>query len=180
MPSRTPALLAVMAIFGLSAYSPVTAQPQVPVRPRYTTFQNVFLPGQQPQVNPGAGFLGQGLPFGNPGGPQVPGFVYPGTLNYPQSQPTVFALDPRLRPTGIVATFNNTGHWYGARTIGGGLGHWYPNGFANGRGVLGFGAGYGMQSYGAGGSSSAGFGGSGGSLLGTAMTAGAAFNQLRR
>jgi hypothetical protein len=152
MSFRAAALASVALLLCASALRPVSAQPQVPVRPRYTTFQNLFYPGQQPLLAPGGGFLRQMGPFAAQGGPigagvggappQVPGFVLPGSLLYPQNQPPVF-VDPALAPTGVVGRFNYLGHWYGANSISGGLDHWYPNGPANGRGVLGFGAGYG-------------------------------------
>ena len=96
MSFRVSALVSVAAVLGLSALAPVSAQPQAPVRPRYTAFQNVFYPNQLPLLNPGGGFLGQ-MPIGGGGGaPQVPGFVTPGSLTFPQNQPTVFSTDPNL------------------------------------------------------------------------------------
>ncbi len=190
MSFRVSALASVAAVLGLSALSPAGAQPQVPVRPRYSAFQSVFAPGSQPLLNPGGGFLGQQNGFGFPGafgggfgggvGPQVPGFVNPGTLNFPQNQPTAF-VGPQVQATGVVGRFNYLGHWYGVGNISGGLGHWYPNGFANGRGVLGVGSAYGAGGlYSAGGGfTSGGFGGAG-SVLGTAAAGGGAFNQPRR
>ncbi|MCI0703620.1 MAG: hypothetical protein L0241_21270 [Planctomycetia bacterium] len=120
--------LAVFVLLELASFAPISAQPQPPIRPRYTQFQNMFRPGVPPQPNPGQGILGQRLPMGNPGGPQAPGFVYPQA----QAAPLPPGVDPFLPPTGVVGRFNDLGHWYG-----GNYGTWYPNGVANGNGVLG-------------------------------------------
>lgn len=172
MPFRVSAFVAVVAVLGLSSIAPVFAQPQAPVRPRYTAFQSIFRPGQMPQANPAAGFLGQNPPVGNPAGPQAPGFAYP-----PSAQPGT-GPDVTPQPTGVVGTFNNLGHWYGGSA---GLGHWYPNGPANGRGILGT-AGMGVMGGGAGGSGPQGPGprSAGASPLGSAFLGAAVVGQLRR
>jgi hypothetical protein len=190
MSFRTSALVSAAVALGLSGVAPVGAQPQVPVRPRYSTFQNLFYPNQQPLANPGAGFLGLGPGLGNPAGPQAPGFVTPGSLAFPQNYPTVYT-NPNVRQSGLVARFGYLNHWYasGYTSTVGGLGHWYQNGRANGRGVLGIGSGYGqVTSFGFGNpggfvtgtGTNTGAYGPGGSLLGTAVGAGATFNQFRR
>jgi hypothetical protein len=116
------------------------------------------------------------------GGPLVPGFVAPGTLNFPQNQPFVYN-DPVLGPTGVVGRFNYLDHWYGLNTLNGGLGHWYPNGRANGRGVLGFGSGYGYGGLYSGGGTLGGLTAGpagGGTSLGPGAGAGGFGNQFRR
>jgi hypothetical protein len=187
MSFRVSALVSVATVLGLSAVTPARAQPQVPYRPQYSAFSGLFYPNQQllfPGAFGGGGFGQQGA-FGGVGGfmngfggPQVPGFVYPGTLTYPQNQPIIFTNNPNLATTGVVAKFNNLGHWYGSSTAGGGLGHWYPNGWANGRGVLGPGFGYGAGgAYGGGlGTTTGGFGGAPTSTAGSALTAPAVVN----
>jgi hypothetical protein len=190
MTFRVSALLAAVAVFGLSELTPAFAQPVAPVRPRYSGFQSIFAPGVPPLVNPGGGFLGQQAIVGGLGGPLVPGFVfpglggaggvgYPGALTLPQALPGAYGQpNPQLPPTGVVGSFGNYGHWY--RLNGGNLGHWYPNGVANGRGALGYSGGGG-----------GGFGGGGtgpgprapsavNSALGTGLLAGATMNQFRR
>lgn len=185
MSFRVSALVAVVAVFGAAELTPVCAQPQAPVRPRYSTFNSIFNPYRGPVG--GFGF-GQNQPFVNPIGPQVAGvvvpqaFAYPGLATLPQALPGAYGtIDPQLPPTGIVGTFNNYGHWYPnglAGGAGGYYGHWYPNGVANGRGVLGYGGGTGGGYAGtpviAGGVRPS------GSFLGTALTAGATINQFRR
>jgi hypothetical protein len=177
MSFRVSALVAGVVVLGLSSVAPVSAQPQAPVRPRYSTFGNIFSP-QQRFGNGGA--FGQNAPFVNPLGPQVAGvpaaqgFVYPGQTSYSQVLPGVFATDPQLPPTGVVGTFNNLGHWYGSGT-GGGYGHWYPNGITNGRGILGYGGGGGYA-----GGMAAGPTGSRGSLMGAGVGVGATVGALRR
>lgn len=187
MSFRVSALVACLSAFGAAELSPVLAQPQAPVRPRYSSFGNIFSPNR----GPNGAFVGgaQMQPFVNPIGPQVAGvvnqggFVLPGSGAVPGAFPGVYGVDPLYRPTGVVATFNNLGHWYGGGTAGGGgyYGHWYPNGVANGRGVLGVGG-----SVGGGfvtGGPVVGGGGVGprvGGLMGTTLTGAAAVNQLRR
>jgi hypothetical protein len=164
MSFRVSAIVAVAAALGLSSFTPLLAQPQPPIRPRYTQFQSIFVPGRSPLVVPGQGILGQNLPLPNPTGPQAPGFVYP------QTAPTVFAIDPTLPATGVVGTFNNLGHWYPN------YGHWYPNGIASGRGVLGYGGGGAVVPVvGAGGMVRP-----GGSLGGAALGVGATIGTFRR
>ena len=188
MSFRVSAIVSVAAVFGLSAFTPVSAQPQVPVRPHYGGFQNLFAPGQGAFGNPGQGFLGQnapgfiggGLTPGFGAGAGYPGFAYPGGAG-------VYGVAPQLPPSGVVGSFNNLGHWYGGRNSGN-YGHWYPNGIANGRGVLGYGGGYSGGAYvgGVGGGVSGpygiggGLGRSGGALGGTAIGVGATIGTLRR
>ena len=181
MSFRVSALVSVVGVLVLSSLTPAFAQPQPPVRPRYSAFQSVFRPGQPPLINPGPGILGQNQGFFNPAGPLAPGFVNPNGLVYPQNQPIIYATDPNLAPTGVVGTFNNLGHWYpgGYNYAAAGVGHWYPNGLANGRGVLGYGGGYAGGLYGGGGLMTGG-GRGGPSLLGTANLGAATFNQFRR
>ena len=137
MSFRVSALVAALAAFGLAEIAPARAQPPVPVKPRYSAFQNIFRPGVPANPQPGPGFLGAPQPMGNPAGPQAPGFVYPGMPVQPLTLPGAAGnIDPQARPTGIVGQFVNYGSWYGG--LGGGYyGHWYPNGIANGRGILG-------------------------------------------
>ncbi|MDY3552102.1 hypothetical protein R5W24_001182 [Gemmata sp. JC717] len=193
MSFRSSVLVAAVAVLGASELAPVGAQPQAPVRPRYSSFGNIFSP------RPALGVQGAGAgnaPFINPIGPQVAGgqfgqgfvvpgqpltgFGYPGQVNFGQTLPGAFAVNPQLPPTGVVGTFNNLGHWYPSGTggTGGGLGHWYPNGLASGRGVLtgGGGGGYGGGAMVGGG----GLARPGGSPLGTALGVGAAVNSFRR
>lgn len=193
MSFRVSALVAGLAVMGLAEVAPVLAQPQAPIRPRYSTFGNIFSPSR----GPNGVFMGnaQMQPFINPIGPQVAGviggqgfavpgqgFVLPGQA-VPQALIGAYGLDPNLRPTGVVGTFNNLGHWYpGGYTGGAGggyYGHWYPNGIANGRGILGYGGG-GGGFVSAGGVVGGGMVGPRASPLGTALTAGAAINQMRR
>lgn len=180
MSFRIPALVAAVVVFGSAELA--QAQPQAPVRPRYSSFGNIFSPNRGPVG--GAGF-GQNQPFVNPIGPQVAGiggpqgFAYPGVYGQGAVPPALIgaygAIDPTLPPTGVVGSFNNLGHWYG-----GNYGHWYPGGVANGTGILGGGGVYG-GSVGVGRTGTARLGGgAGGALLGTAMTAGATMNQFRR
>ena len=178
MSFRVSALVATLAVLGSAEGAPAFAQPPVPVRPRYSAFQNIFRPGVPPLVQPGPGFLGQPLPMGNPAGPLAPGFVYPNLATQPQALPGAAGnIDPQARPTGIVGQFVNYGNWYGNGS-GSNYGHWYPNGIANGRGILGGSGGAGVS---AGGSMpSIGPRPTGGSVLGTAVTAGAVVGTLRR
>lgn len=177
MSFRVSALLSAVAVAALAEFAPVSAQPQVPVRPRYSGFQTVFGGGRPLQANPGQGFLGGNQPIGNPGGPVAPGFVLPGQvpgqLTYPYALPGTYGVDPFLPATGVVGSFNNLGHWYG-----GNLGHWYPGGLRNGSGIIGYGGGGGY----AGGVGPTVGGARGGmqGLLNGAATAGAAMGQLRR
>ncbi len=188
MSFRVSALVAGLAVLGLAEASPVLAQPQAPVRPRYSSFGSIFSPSRGPN---GQQLIGnaQMQPFVNPLGPQVVGgqlnqggFVLPGSGAAPGAFPGVYAIDPLARPTGIVGSFNNLGHWYGGGYTGGGYyGHWYPGGVTNGRGILGYGGG----GLGGGGAvvlpTSGGAGPRvGGPLMSTAFTAGATINQFRR
>jgi|GEM_PF-3049679 len=198
MSFRVSALVAAVAVLSVGSITPAFAQPQVPVRPRYTAFQSVFAPGRTPLVNPGQGILGLNAPgFGPPGfgpgfggfvGPQVPGFAFPGqqfvgqnALAYPQAFPGAYGINPNLVTTGVPARFGYYGHWYGGRS--GYYSHWYPNGVANGSGVLG--PGY-QGAFGYAGLLGGGFGGSAGlmrptgSVLGTALMGAGAINQMRR
>lgn len=185
MSFRVSALVAAVAVLELSSLAPVAAQPQAPIRPRSSTFGSVFSPNQQFGNN---GF-GQNQPFVNPIGPQIAGvggaagFGYPGQVAFPQSLAGAYGLDPQLPASGIVGTFNNLGHWYGARS--GYYGHWYPNGVSNGRGILGYGGGSGGGYGGYGGGSASGGAGGGtigsrGSIGGTALGVGAAVGSFRR
>ncbi|VTS00023.1 unnamed protein product [Gemmata massiliana] len=182
MSFRVSAIIAAVVVLESGALNPAGAQPQAPVRPRNTQFQSVFGGGRPIVANPAQGFLGQNQPVVNPNGPQVPGFAYPGQGLYPQGLNGTTAVDPQIRPTGVVGSFNNLGHWYGGNT--GSYGHWYPNGIANGRGVLGYGGGNGT--FGAGGSvgptvgNSARSGGLLNSVGGTALGVGAAVGSFRR
>lgn len=178
MSFRVSALIATVAVFGLADLAPVCAQPQVPVRPRYSTFQSIFRPGNAPLVQPGPGFLGQPMPIGNAAGPIAPGFVYAGPLGtgVPQALSGAPGVDPALPPTGVVGTFGNYGHWYPNGVGGGGnYGHWYPGGVANGRGVLANTGGGGLY-----GGTGAGFGGGFRSLAGGAVLGAAAVGQFGR
>ena len=197
MSFRVSAVVAATAVLGLGSLVPASAQPQAPVRPRYGTFGNIFSPSPQPFA-PGGGAFGQNLPFANPIGPQVAGgggvgqfgnFAYPG-LGYPGQVgfPAGFVGDPnliypQLPASGVVGTFNRPGHRSGY------YGHWYPNGVANGRGILGYGGGgggfggnYGGSGYGSGIGGGVGpvIGGGRGSLAGTALGVGAVYGTLRR
>lgn len=192
MSFRVSAVVAATAVLGLGSLMPASAQPQAPVRPRYGTFGNIFSPSPQPFA-PGGGAFGQNLPFVNPIGPQVAGggnfgqFAYPG-LGYPGQVgfPAGFAGDPnlvypQLPASGVVGTFNSGGQRSGY------YGHWYPNGVANGRGILGYGGGGGGFGGGLGGGVGPVIGGglqgqgrAGGSLAGTALGAGAVYGSLRR
>lgn len=192
MSFRSSAVLAAVVVVGLGAEAPVSAQPQAPVRPRYSSFGGVFSP------RPALGVQGAGagnLPFINPIGPQAfggpggQGFVMPGqalpgdpALGGGVVFPGAYAVDPQLTPTGVVGTFNNLGHWYPNGTGGGNLGHWYPGGFAGGRGVLGMGGGggYGGSVGPLMGGGGAGLARPGGSLAGTALGVGAAAGAFRR
>lgn len=178
MSFRVSALVSAVAVLALAEFAPVSAQPQVPVRPRYSGFQSVFGGGRPLQANPGQGFLGANQPIGNPNGPLAPGFVLPGQvpgqLGYPYALPGTYGVDPNLPQTGIVGSFNNLGHWYG-----GNYGHWYPGGVSNGRGITGYGGGnLGGGTVGGGVMMGGGRGGPG--LLNTGLTAGATINQFRR
>lgn len=182
MSFRVSALVAGAVVFGLSSAAPVSAQPQAPVRPRYSTFGSIFTP---PQQFGNGGAFGQNAPFVNPLGPQVAGvpaaqgFAYPGQTSYSLIQPGLFGADPQLPPTGVVGTFNNLGHWYGSG--GAGYGHWYPNGIASGRGILGYSgsAGYGTAGV-VGSVNQGGPTGARGSLIGAAVGTGAVVGSLRR
>ena len=195
MSFRVSAMVAAAAVLGLGAITPAAAQPQAPIRPRSTTFGSIFSPGLQQQQfqqqqllnqalggGVGAGFAQGGII--NPGllNGGGAGFGYPGGLAYSQVLPGALGVNPQLPPSGIVGSFNNLGHWYNQRG-GGYYGHWYPNGVASGRGILGGGS-YGGSGGGYGGS--AGMtggprtGNSLGSLGGTALGVGAAANQFRR
>lgn len=204
MSFRVFALLAAAVVLELGLASPALAQPIAPIRPRTSPFGSIFTPGLQQQqfqqqmlLNQalGAGGVGvgvggvpipglQGLGFGGLGG-----LGYPGQLQYQPTLPGAFATAPGLPPSGIVGTFNNYGHWYNARGTGN-LGHWYPNGLANGRGILGYG-GVGGGAYGASGNYGGGMGPQvggpsrfGNSMIGnvggTALGVGAMMNQFRR
>jgi hypothetical protein len=176
MSFRVSALVAAAAVLGLGSLSPVFAQPQVPVKPRYTAFQNVFSPYRPLVANPGQGIQGFNQPVGNPNGPQAPGFVLPGQLlpgqlgAGPQQATGPGAVNPALPPTGIPASFNNLGHWYNRSS--GFYGAWYLNGLTNGNGALG--------STGNSGLGSGPVPRQGGSLMGTALMGAAAVGQLRR
>lgn len=194
MSFRVSALVAGLAVMGLADISPVLAQPQAPIRPRYSSFGNIFSPNR----GPNGVFMGnaQMQPFVNPIGPNVAGlmgnqgFAVPGQgivlpgQGVPQALIGAYGLDPNQRPTGSVTpTFNNLGHWYPSGfsgTGGGNYGHWYPNGIANGRGITGYGGGGGGFSGGAVISGGGGMTGPRASPLGTAITAGAAVGQMRR
>lgn len=183
MSFRVSALVTVAGVFGLAEFAPVRAQPQVPVRPRYSSFQNIFRPGVAPLVQPGPGFLGQQMPIGNAFGPLAPGFVYPNLGALPQALPGAYGnVNPLLPPTGVVGTFQNYSHWYGFGTTTGNYGHWYPNGLTNGRGVLsssgggGFGGLYGGPAIGGGFRT----GGAIGAAATTGAMMGGAINQMRR
>lgn len=198
MSFRASAVMAAVVVVGLGAEAPVSAQPQAPVRPRYSSFGNVFSP------RPALGVQGAGagnLPFINPIGPQAfgglggQGFIMPGqalpggialggdpALGGGLVFPGAYAVNPQLAPTGFVPTFNSLGHWYPNGTGGGNLGHWYPGGFAGGRGVLANNGGGGYSGsvgplVGGGG---AGMARPGGSLAGTALGVGAAAGTFRR
>ena len=188
MSFRVSALVAGLAVLGAAELAPLMAQPQAPVRPRYSSFGNIFSPNRGPN---GAAVGGaQMQPFVNPIGPQVAGvvnqggFVIPGSGALPGAFPGVYGVDPLYRPTGVVATFNNLGHWYGGGTAAGGgnYGHWYPGGITNGRGIAGYGGGgTGGGFVSAGGAVGGGFGGPRvGGMMGTALTGAATVNQLRR
>jgi hypothetical protein len=211
MSFRLSALVSVAGVLGLSPLAPVSAQPQVPFRPQTSPFGGSFyggggvfgtgngvFGGQGPFGNGiGNGFNngfgnpfvggfnnGFGNPFGggfnNGFGPVVPGFAAPGSLAFPLNQPTAF-VGPQGVTTGVVGRFNNLGHWYGVGSLSGGGGHWYPNGFGNGRGVLGLGASGGAGGlYGSGLGATSGGLGTANTLLGGALPAAAAANQLRR
>ncbi|MCS6864657.1 MAG: hypothetical protein RMJ56_17655 [Gemmataceae bacterium] len=175
----------ILASSGLALLAPaVSAQPQVPTRPRYTQFQSVFAPGRPLLVNPGQGLIGLNQPrVALPAGPQVPGFIYPGMS--PEGLPAPVAVNPAIAPTGVAATFNNLGHWYAGQF--GSYGHWYPNGIRSGAGVLGSSGGGVVGGVGVGGGlvgpGMMGVGGPRtgvGSVLGTGLMAGATINQFRR
>jgi hypothetical protein len=178
MSFRVSALAAVAAVLGLASVTPSFAQPQPPVRPRYSQFQAVFRPGASPLIYPGQGFLGQNVPYGSPYGPQVPGFVYPQAGYAPGPYGlSPYGVAPAVVATSVPATFGNLGHWYSVPY--GNYGHWYPNGVASGRGIIGYGTGFpagGGLLVGPGG----GMGRSGGSVLGTAATLGATVGTFRR
>jgi hypothetical protein len=188
MSFRVPALVAALAVLGLGSITPAHAQPQAPVRPRYTQFQSMFGGGRPLVANPGQGILGLNQPnFINPNGPNAPVFLNAagqpilnqGLTNgaYGVNNGAYGLINPYLVPTGVVGQFGNLGHWYNYRS--GYYGHWYPNGIQNGAGVIGnSGAIYG------------GFVGprgmtggpirAGGSMLGTTMMGAATVNQFRR
>jgi hypothetical protein len=197
--------LAAAAALTLGSVTPASAQPQPPIRPRYSSFGGIF--GSSNPVAPGGLFGGNGLfggyGFGNnfsgPGGvnpvivnplfagglngvgPLAGGFLYPGQTAFPQILPGAIGVNPSLAPTGVVGTFNNYGHWYGPRS--GYYGHWYPNGLYSGLGVLGNGATGGYGGVYAGGLGTAQMRPGSASMLGSTMLgAGLAnqMNQLRR
>lgn len=176
MSFRVTVLVAVAAVLGFSSLTPAFAQPQAPVKPRYTQFQNMFSPYRPLVANPGQGIQGANLPNPNPSGPQVPGFVYPGQSGAAVQQPAgPGTVDPTIKPTGMPVTFNNLGHWYSRST--GYYGTWYPNGVANGYGVL---AATGGNPGSMSGSTPGMLPRPGGSPLGTALMSGAVVNQFRR
>ena len=134
--------------------------------------------------------MGPGLP-GNAGlgGIGSPGAL--GPLAYQSAFPGAFGPASMGPQPKVASNFNNLGHWYNPRGTGY-TGHWYPNGLANGRGVLGYG-GSGMTGASGGGGGSGGLGGpqggSGtnrmgssmiGNVGGTALGVGAMMNQFRR
>lgn len=190
MSFRASAVMAAAVVLGIGSQAPVSAQPQAPVRPRYSSFGGVFSP------RPALGVQGAGagnLPFINPIGPQAfggpggQGFIMPGqpllagdpALGGGGVFPGAYAVNPQLSPSGFVPTFNNLGHWYPSGAGGGNLGHWYPGGFAGGRGVLGMGGGGGGAVGPLLGGGGAGMARPGGSLAGTALGIGAAAGTFR-
>lgn len=191
MSFRASALMAAVVVLGLGSTAPVLAQPQAPVRPRYSSFGGIFSP--RPALGVPGGGAGN-LPFMNPIGPQVagglgaqgfavPGLGYPGQVTYGSTFPGAFAVNPQLPPTGVVGTFNNLGHWYpnGTGAGAGNLGHWYPGGFAGGRGILGASGGGGYGGFaGPQMGGGAGMARPGGSIAGTALGVGAAASTFRR
>src|SRR5204862_483491 len=131
---RVSALVAAVAVLGLGSLTPALAQPQVPVKPRYTAFQSVFSPYRPLTANPGQGLQGFNQQMGNPNGPLAPGFVLPGQVLPGQLGAGTQQLtgpgtvNPLIPPTGVVGSFNNLGHWYNTRGTSGYYGTWYPNG----------------------------------------------------
>lgn len=195
MSFRVPALAAVVLV--LASSSLASAQPQAPFRPRSSAFGNIFTPGLGQQQLQQQQFMNQ-FGMGGPGGGVGPAFVNPnfapflglpgfannvGQLAYQPALPGAFSTAAFGPQSGVVGTFNNLGHWYGPRA--GYYGHWYPNGIASGRGILGYGGG----SFGGGGFGGAGALGGGpsrfgsstiGNVGGTALGVGAMMNQFRR
>ncbi len=124
----TTAASALLMLLGLAAENEALAQPQVPSRPRTTSFGGIFGPRSPAVPNAGLGMNqqgGQGFGQNNAmqGGQGVSAYGVP--LNQANSN-----VPPRM--TGQPAVFNNLGHWYS-----GNLGHWYPNGLRSGAGAVG-------------------------------------------
>lgn len=125
MTMRTPAIAAALTIFAFAADNRVSAQPIAPNRPPSNAFGNFFLPGST--LVPNAGMNAYGLNrigvngvFG-PNNALVPGFGNQSV--YGPFAPYILSMQP--------VVFNNRGHYYSTY-----YGHWYPNGLANGTGVI--------------------------------------------
>jgi hypothetical protein len=194
MSFRVSALVAAAVVLELSLATTASAQPVAPVRPRSSIFGNVFTPGLQQQQFQQQLFLNQALGggggvvplFGVPGGmnPNFPGGQLPGQLANQPALPGAFS-PVAGGPPRQAAVFNSLSPYYGRSN--GNYGHWYPNGIASGRGVLGSsGGGGGGSSPSGGGAGPAGMGtnrfGSSmiGNVGGTALGVGAMMNQFRR
>lgn len=192
---------AIAGVLLLSEFTAAHAQPAVPVRPRSSPFGNVLGSGfggspylqqqqqrlqqsQQFQQNQQGSVLAPNSLYYNSQFGSGPYLNSSGAL--PQLLPGAYQLiDPtQLQQTGVVGTFNSTGSYFG-----GNLGHWYPNGYRGGQGVLsgagaggggGFVAGGGRGALGAGGGMNGGIRGGPGALLNSGLMAGATMNQFRR
>src|SRR6266511_42195 len=76
MSFRVSALVAAVVV-GSASVTPVSAQPQAPIRPRTSPFGSIFTPGLQQQQFQQQLLLNQALGAGGVG----PGFVGPGFVN---------------------------------------------------------------------------------------------------
>src|SRR4051812_43170836 len=102
MSFRVSTLVAAAVVLGLGSVTPVSAQPQAPIRPRTSPFGSIFTPGLQQQqfqqqmlLNQalGAGGIGQGFlgpGFVNPGFGGLGGGALPGQLAYQPALPGAF------------------------------------------------------------------------------------------
>lgn len=125
----TRATASVLALLGLGSVTTVLAQPIVPQRPNFGSYNSFFRPGG------GAYFFGGGLFGGGFGG----GFAQNQMMmqqNMQLQQQLNFnnqsianlqmflanGVNPNFPITGRGATFDNLGHWYPQSRMGGGLG----------------------------------------------------------